>query len=109
MFASGSWSGASTLRVVAVNQYIRLEGQGVVGPTGVAELPAIVSDEPQASGLYEVVFHVGPYYRARGEALPTPAFLEEVPYVFGIANPEQHYHLPFKVTPWGFSLFRGGA
>ena len=27
----------------------------------------------------------------------------------GIADPEQHYHLPFKLTPWGFSCFRGGA
>ena len=28
---------------------------------------------------------------------------------FGIADLAQHYHLPFKMTPWGFSLFRGGA
>ena len=28
---------------------------------------------------------------------------------FGIDDPEQHYHLPFKVTPWGYSCFRGGA
>ena len=24
-------------------------------------------------------------------------------------DPAQHYHLPFKVTPWGYSCFRGGA
>jgi 5-hydroxyisourate hydrolase-like protein (transthyretin family) len=22
---------------------------------------------------------------------------------------DQHYHLPFKLTPWGYSCFRGGA
>jgi 5-hydroxyisourate hydrolase len=32
-----------------------------------------------------------------------------MPFRFGIADPAQHYHLPLKVTPWGFSLFRGGA
>ena len=25
-----------------------------------------------------------------------------------IADPRQHYHLPFKCTPWGYSCFRGG-
>ena len=42
-------------------------------------------------------------------AIPAPAFLEVVPFRFGIADPLQHYHLPLKLTPWGFSLFRGGA
>jgi len=28
---------------------------------------------------------------------------------FGIDRVEEHFHLPFKFTPWGFSLFRGGA
>jgi 5-hydroxyisourate hydrolase len=30
-----------------------------------------------------------------------------VPFRFTIADAAQHYHLPFKFTPWGFSLFRG--
>ncbi|TAK88502.1 MAG: hypothetical protein EPO20_02705 [Betaproteobacteria bacterium] len=30
-------------------------------------------------------------------------------YRFGIADPDQHYHLPFKCAPWGYSCFRGGA
>ena len=28
---------------------------------------------------------------------------------FGLADPEAHYHLPMKCTPWGYSCFRGGA
>ena len=62
-----------------------------------------------ATGLYEALFHVGDWYRAQGVAVPSPAFLETVPYRFGIADLAQHYHLPLKMTPWGFSLFRGGA
>jgi 5-hydroxyisourate hydrolase len=31
-----------------------------------------------------------------------------VPFRFSIADPEQHDHLPMKITPWGFSLYRGG-
>ena len=43
------------------------------------------------------------------EVITDPAFLEVVPYRFGVADLAQHYHLPLKMTPWGFSLFRGGA
>lgn len=60
-------------------------------------------------GSYEVIFHIGDWYRAQGVAVPKPAFLETVPYRFGVADLSQHYHLPLKMTPWGFSLFRGGA
>jgi len=58
-------------------------------------------------GLYEAVFHIGDYYRAQNITIPEPAFLEEVPFRFGIADETLHYHLPLKFTPWGFSLFRG--
>ncbi len=59
-------------------------------------------------GRYELVLRIGDYYRAEGFDLPHPAFLEEVPFRFGIADTAQHYHLPMKMSPWGFSLFRGG-
>lgn len=41
--------------------------------------------------------------------LPEPAFLDLLVYRFGIADTGQHYHLPFKLTAWGVSCFRGGA
>ena len=63
----------------------------------------------RSTGLHEALFHVGDWYRAQGVPVPSPAFLETVPYRFGVADLAQHYHLPLKMTPWGFSLFRGGA
>lgn len=60
-------------------------------------------------GQYEVEFDVGAYYRARGRVLPDPSFLETAVFRFGIDRVQEHFHLPFKFTPWGFSLFRGGA
>jgi 5-hydroxyisourate hydrolase len=62
-----------------------------------------------AAGAYEAVFHVGAWYRKENVPLPEVPFLEVVTYRFGISDPEQHYHLPFKCTPWGYSCFRGGA
>ena len=62
-----------------------------------------------APGQYEAIFHVADYYRGHAIALPTVPFLDIVTYRFGIADGCQHYHLPFKCTPWGYSCFRGGA
>lgn len=60
-------------------------------------------------GVYEVEFDVGAYYRRHGVAVPDPSFLEVAVFRFGIDRVNEHFHLPFKFTPWGFSLFRGGA
>jgi 5-hydroxyisourate hydrolase len=61
------------------------------------------------AGFYEAVFHVGDWYRKEQVKLPELPFLDVVTYRFGVSDPEQHYHLPFKCTPWGYSCFRGGA
>lgn len=59
------------------------------------------------TGLYEIAFHVGDYFRASGVTLPEPAFLDVVPIRFGIADPQGHYHVPLLVSPWSFSTYRG--
>ena len=82
--------------------------QGVIGPNGLLAHPDLMSDAIVPGG-YEVTFQVGDYCRAQGVAVPSPSFLEVVPYRFHIADAAQHHHLPFKFTAWGFSLFRGGA
>ena len=84
-----------------------LVASGIVSAKGLVEEPALA--KAHAPGQYEALFHVGAYYRAVGVALPTVPFLDVVAYRFGIADAEQHYHLPMKVTPWGFSCFRGGV
>ncbi|MDB5518419.1 MAG: HIUase/Transthyretin family protein [Tardiphaga sp.] len=61
------------------------------------------------AGRYRAVFHVGDYYRDRGVTTAAIPFLDVVNFDFGIADPEQHFHLPLKCTPWGYSCFRGGA
>jgi 5-hydroxyisourate hydrolase len=82
--------------------------EGRVGPNGLLQDPALMSEAITAGG-YEVRFAVGDFYRSQGTPVPQPAFLETVPYRFHLADVSQHYHLPFKFTAWGFSLFRGGA
>ncbi len=85
----------------------RLLVNGVISAKGTLDHPAL--DALLTAGSYEAVFHVGEYYRAAKVELPSVPFLDVVTYRFGIADPRQHYHLPFKCTPWGYSCFRGGA
>ncbi|MEA2930071.1 MAG: 5-hydroxyisourate hydrolase [Hyphomicrobiales bacterium] len=62
-----------------------------------------------APGTYEIVFHVGDYFRARGTALAEPAFLDRVPLRFGVAQGTEnaHYHVPLLVSPYAYSTYRG--
>jgi len=80
---------------------------GNVSSKGLLEEKSLAGKFSPAS--YEARFHVGAWYRAQGVALPAVPFLDVVNYRFGISDPEQHFHLPFKCTPWGYSCFRGGA
>lgn len=82
--------------------------EGRIGADGLLRHPAL-SGETISAGGYEVAFAVGDFYREQGTAATAPGFLELVPYRFYIADATQHFHLPFKFTAWGFSLFRGGA
>ena len=81
---------------------------GTVGRNGVVD-GIEAHEQPFDPGVYEMRLHVADYYRARGQALPEPAFMEVQCFRFGIADPLQHYHLPVKLTPWGLSCFRGAA
>ncbi|GHO46512.1 hydroxyisourate hydrolase [Ktedonospora formicarum] len=58
-------------------------------------------------GHYELVFSVGDYFTVHGSSLPKPAFLDKVPIRFGIAQTEDHYHVPLLVSPWAYSTYRG--
>ncbi|NHN31016.1 hydroxyisourate hydrolase [Paenibacillus agricola] len=59
------------------------------------------------NGFYELLFHVGDYYRSRSDEWSGPMFLEEVPIRFSIANSQDHYHVPLLVAPGGYSTYRG--
>lgn len=59
------------------------------------------------AGTYELHFHAGDYFSAKGVTLTEPRFLDIVPVRFGIADPSQNYHVPLVVTPWTYSTYRG--
>lgn len=59
-------------------------------------------------GEYLLTFHVAEYFRAAKIALPEPPFLEVISVRVGIARPDEHYHVPLLISPWSYSVYRGG-
>lgn len=68
----------------------------------------LLEDERLRQGRYELTFYLADYFRGRGVPLPDPAFVEEAIVRIGIAHPDQHYHVPLLITPWSYSVYRGG-
>jgi 5-hydroxyisourate hydrolase len=67
----------------------------------------LLAGEAFRGGIYELVFHVGDYFRGRGTATSTPPFLDLIPIRVGLAEPDGHYHIPLLVAPWSYSTYRG--
>jgi 5-hydroxyisourate hydrolase len=58
-------------------------------------------------GRYRLLFGVADYFKSLGVQLPDPAFLDQVPLDFGIADASLHYHVPLLASPWSYSTYRG--
>lgn len=57
-------------------------------------------------GAYEIVFHVGEYFRRRGHP-DAGRFLDSVPVRFIVEDPSSRYHVPLLVSPWSYTTYRG--
>lgn len=68
--------------------------------------PDEVLVETIKTGNYELVFHVGEYFKKIAE-LQSPTFLNEVSVKFGVSDPKEKYHVPLLVSPWSYSTYRG--
>ena len=64
----------------------------------------LLSGDRIATGVYELVFHAGSYFRDPGV---DPPFLDEIPVRFGVSDPRGNYHVPLLLSPYGYSTYRG--
>mmetsp|Transcript_10869 Transcript_10869/g.20321 ORF Transcript_10869/g.20321 Transcript_10869/m.20321 type:complete len:306 (+) Transcript_10869:131-1048(+) len=58
-------------------------------------------------GTYEWTFFAGDYFARKNAITAGVPFLDEIPLRFGIDDPEEHYHVPLLLSPWGYSTYRG--
>lgn len=80
--------------------------QDATNSDGRCSAPLLEGEQLQA-GQYELVFAAGDYFAAQGVTLPSPRFIDRVTIAFGVADPNQNYHVPLVVTPWSYSTYRG--
>ena len=69
--------------------------------------PPLIEAGALRAGRYQLTFHAAEYFRSRGVQLPEPPFIDAVVIAFGVASPEQDYHVPLLVSPWSYSTYRG--
>jgi 5-hydroxyisourate hydrolase len=67
----------------------------------------LVSGDLLETGVYELTFHAGDYFRATGVTLTVPPFLDQVVVRFGVSDPHGSYHVPLLLSPYGYSTYRG--
>jgi 5-hydroxyisourate hydrolase len=67
----------------------------------------LLEDSAFHLGVYELTFHMGAYFAKYFPGLADPPFLDEIVLRFGIADTNQHYHVPLLVSPYGYSTYRG--
>jgi 5-hydroxyisourate hydrolase len=60
----------------------------------------LLEGERLRPGTYQLVFHIGAYFKAQG-------FLDVVPIRFTIADAAAHYHVPLLCSPWSYTTYRG--
>jgi 5-hydroxyisourate hydrolase len=78
----------------------------VTNADGRSDKPLMSADQARA-GQFELIFHVGDYFRGQRAQLADPPFLDIVPIRFGVADRDAHYHVPLLVSPWSYSTYRG--
>ena len=77
----------------------------VLNNDGRSEKPLIEGSNFR-EGEYELIFHVGDYFKTITD-LPKTPFLNKIVIRFGISNSNEHYHVPLLVSPWSYSTYRG--
>ena len=56
-----------------------------------------------APGVYRLTFDTGDYFSAQG----VDGFYPEAVVVFNVGGPDEHYHVPLLLSPFGYSTYRG--
>ena len=72
-----------------------LLGEGVTDADGRV---GAIGPERLERGAYRLRFDTGLYVEG---------FYPEVVVVFTVADPDQHYHVPLLLSPYGYSTYRG--
>ena len=63
----------------------------------------LAEEDLLGTGVYQMIFETAPYF----EKQRIPFFYPEIEIRFLLSHPEQHYHIPLLLSPFGYSTYRG--
>lgn len=89
-------------------------GEVITNEDGRCDGP-ILEGEALTVGEYELLFHAGAYLDrqldrqldSQGAPGAKPRFLDRIPLRFGVADADQHYHVPLLLSAFAYSTYRG--
>ena len=61
------------------------------------------NDATVVAGVYRLIFDTGAYFAS----VNARSFYPQVTVTFKIEDPNQHYHVPLLLSPFGYSTYRG--
>ena len=76
--------------------------RGTTDDTG--RLMSLTDNWPLSPGTYRLTFDIATYHRNLGVTVP---FFPEVKIAFNVRDPEENYHVPLLLSPFGYSTYRG--
>lgn len=67
----------------------------------------LIASGALTTGIYELHFHAGDYFREKNGVDDAILFLDVVVIRFGINTVDEHFHVPLLLSPFGYSTYRG--
>lgn len=88
------------LEVETLGQFVHV-ASGMTNDDG--RIADLMTPGTLESGVYRLTFGLADYWLRHGIA----GFYPEASIVFEVRDPEQHYHVPLLLNPFGYSTYRG--
>jgi len=87
-------------RQIAPGQW-KKKSQGATDADG--RLKNLLAEGALEAGTYRLTFETGVYFASRGVKI----FYPQVIVTFEVTNPQEHYHVPLLLSPYGYTTYRG--
>lgn len=90
-----------TLVRLGENRKVAVEYRGITDKDG--RISNLLDEDTLVAGIYRITFDTADY--AGGNE--SQCFYPQVDVCFRVDNPDEHYHVPLLLSPYGYGTYRG--